>query len=290
MKWVNNVARPRPRNDGSIIFDGVMFDITRRKIDERNLLKAKNEADKANKAKSDFLANMSHELRTPLNAIIGMSEVMKTEALGPLTSDVYREYSGDINESGIHLLQIINDILDIAAIENNALVPEFSAVRPREVAESCLRLIRTRADDKNISLSMAASDPLPVLNSDERMMKQIILNLLSNAVKFTPEGGRVTLSIEADPRSGIVMSVEDDGIGIKEADIDAVMQPFGQVEGSQSRKYEGTGLGLPLVKAMVNVLGGTFALRSKFGVGTVAKVTWPCACEFREVADIGRVG
>lgn len=274
-RWVSSVARPRKREDGAVILDGVLFDITDRKRTEDDLKKAKEEADNANRAKSSFLANMSHELRTPLNAVIGMSEVMKTEVMGPLGSNKYVEYADAIHESGSHLLEIINDILDISAIENDALIPTEEPVDINDVVEACLRLISNRAEQKQIDLISNVSDGLEPVISDRRMMKQILLNLASNAIKFTPSGGTVTISAFMDDDGFTVMRVTDTGIGIRKADLARVMEPFTQVEDWEARSNEGSGLGLPLVVAMTKLHGGTFQLESEFGVGTTATVKLP---------------
>ena len=217
---------------------------------------------------------MSHELRTPLNAIIGFSELMRTEALGPLGVPQYLEYMNDINGSGQQLIQIINDILDMSKIEAGELTPiedEFDFAR---AADTSIRLVSDRAQKGEVTLLNSVSGDIPPLCADERMIKQILLNLLSNAVKFTPEGGMVELSADADTR-GFVFSVSDTGCGIPEDKMDIILQPFGQADMSLQRSYEGTGLGLPLVKAMTELHGGTLEILSREGHGTTATIRLP---------------
>lgn len=256
-------------------------DITVRRLAEEAREQARNEAEAANRAKTEFLANMSHELRTPLNAIIGFSELMRTEALGPLGSPQYLEYMNDINGSGQHLIQIINDILDMSKIEAGELSPQEEEFDFVNAADISVRLVADRAQKGEVTLLNCVPEDLPAICADERMIKQILLNLLSNAVKFTPEGGMVTLSAEADSM-GIAFSVADTGCGIPQDKMDVILQPFGQADMSLQRNYEGTGLGLPLVKAMAELHGGTLEILSREGKGTTATVRLPSS---RIVAD-----
>jgi signal transduction histidine kinase len=245
-----------------------------RQLAER-LAQARDVANAANKAKSDFLANMSHELRTPLNAIIGFSEIMNAELLGPLGTPEYKQYAGDIHESGAHLLSLINDILDLSKIEAGRmdLVEERMVVG--EVIEASVRIIRERAQAAELKLVCEIPDDLPNLFADERAIKQILLNLLSNAVKFTEAGGQVKIAACATPAGEIAFSVADSGVGMNAAEIKKALSPFGQVDSSLARKHEGTGLGLPLARSMTEVHGGTFAIESEKGVGTTVTITMP---------------
>ena len=220
---------------------------------------------------------MSHELRTPLNAIIGFSDMMCSEALGPLGSPQYLEYMKDINSSGQHLIQIINDILDMSKIEAGELTPIEDVFDFSRAAEMSVRLVADRAQKGEVTVLNTISADVAMVCADQRMIKQILLNLLSNAVKFTPEGGFVTLSAEADSL-GFVFSVADTGCGIPEDKLEIILQPFGQADMTLQRNYEGTGLGLPLVKAMAELHGGSLEIFSRNGAGTTATVRLPASC------------
>lgn len=249
-------------------------DITVRRMAEEAREEARKAAEAANRAKTEFLANMSHELRTPLNAIIGFSELMKTEALGPLGSPQYLEYMNDINGSGQHLIQIINDILDMSKIEAGELTPIEDVFDFNRAADMSIRLVADRAQKGDVTVINSVHADTPMICADERMIKQILLNLLSNAVKFTPEGGIVTLSAEANSL-GFEFSVADTGCGIPEDKMDVILQPFGQADMSLERNYEGTGLGLPLVKAMTELHGGELEIFSREGKGATVTVRLP---------------
>ncbi len=243
---------------------------------EEAMRAAKEHAEYASRSKSEFLANMSHELRTPLNAIIGFSELMARETFGSLGNDKYRDYARDINESGAHLLSLINDILDLAKIEARKLKLDEKPVDLGAAVSSCLRLVKERAKEHKVRLVNRVDPGLASLRADERAVKQIVLNLLSNAVKFTPEGGRITVEAGIDG-DALRLAVRDTGIGIAADDIPKIMEPFRQVDGSLARTYEGTGLGLPLVKSLVELHGGTLTLESEVGVGTVATARFPAS-------------
>ena len=232
-------------------------------------------AETANVAKSAFLANMSHELRTPLNAIIGFSDIMRLEALGPVGSPRYREYSNDINQAGQHLLYLINDILDISKIEaeKDELYEENLDIH--KVVESAVTLVRQQAEKNSIDLKQEIEKDLPLLSADDRKLKQILINLLTNAVKFTKPGGSVAINVWCRPENGFVFQIVDTGIGITPNDIPKAMALFGQVDGDLNRKYNGTGLGLPLTKALVELHGGTLDIQSEVGTGTTVSVRIP---------------
>jgi signal transduction histidine kinase len=238
------------------------------------LKSAKNASEDANRAKVEFLAKISHELRTPLNAIIGFSELMIRDVLGPLGNEQYRSYVGDIHSSGRHLLDIINDILDFAKAEAGQLLLYESDADVIQVIIGIERLMGPRARDAGITLSLHVPEELPLLWCDERKVKQMLLNLVTNAVKFTPAGG--TIDVEAGVAAdGFFLEVSDSGVGIPEHDLARVLEPFVQSDTTLSRRQEGTGLGLALVKAMIEIHGGTLKLDSELGKGTVVRLTFP---------------
>jgi signal transduction histidine kinase len=275
-KWTHAIARPKRLPDGAVLWDGIILDATRIARREHQLRAEKDQAELANRGKSEFIATMSHELRTPLNAIIGFSEIMEQELLGPLGSAMYKDYSRDILESGKHLLSIINDVLDISKIEAGKLQLNEDEVDLAVVVASVLRLVRERAEAAGVAISSKMDSALPAVRADERLLKQILSNLMSNAIKFTPKGGSAII-IARMVTNGIVLSVKDTGIGMTAEQIPRAMERFGQVDNSLSRRFEGTGLGLPLVKAFTELHGGTFAIESEFGVGTTAIVRLPAS-------------
>ncbi|MGE5203232.1 MAG: sensor histidine kinase [Acidobacteriota bacterium] len=234
-------------------------------------------AESASEAKSRFLANMSHELRTPLNAIIGFSEMMRTEALGPVGSPRYRAYADDINRSGMHLLGLINDLLDLSKIEAGKMELAEEMVEVPRLVGDCLLLVRDVARRGKVELVAELSPGLPLLYADERKLKQVLLNLLSNAVKFTPEGGRVAVTAEASGARGLAIAVADTGIGIAPEHLAVVLEPFGQVRHAQDDLPEphGTGLGLPLSKALAELHGGRLEIVSALGRGTTIRLCLP---------------
>ena len=258
--------------DGGILV--TYTDVTERTRVEADLLRARDEAELASRSKTEFLANMSHELRTPLNAVIGFSDVLSGELFGQLGDRRYREYACDIRESGLHLLKLINDVLDVAKIEHGNIEIADEVVDVGTVVDSCVRLVRERAAAAGVTLAVDLEPDLPTLHADGRRLKQILINLLSNAIKFTPAGGCVTVEAAAEER-GFRLSVADTGIGIAAEDLETALRPFGQVDTRLSRKYQGTGLGLPLAKAMAELHGGGIELASAPGRGTTATVWLP---------------
>ncbi len=236
---------------------------------------ARAQAEAASRSKSEFLATMSHELRTPLNAVIGFSQVMMSETLGPIGTPQYRAYAKDIFDSGTHLLEIINDILDLSKAEAGKLDLDEDWTDLSDVVHATFRLVGPRAERAGIQLAMAAPSELPSVWADERKLKQILLNLISNAVKFTLEGGRVDVMVSFDPRTGYVLTVEDSGIGIAAADLQRILEPFVQVENSLTRRHQGSGLGLPLAVKMTELHGGRLAITSDLGRGTRVRLTLP---------------
>ncbi len=253
----------------------IVRDITSRKAVERELRIAKEQAEVASRAKTSFLATVSHELRTPLNAIIGFSDVIRNQMLGPIGSERYRDYAQDIHDSGSHLLDIINDILDLSKLEAGKVVLNEEVFDANFVIRSAIHLMEGRIADGKLQLGMNLSSALPQLKADKRALKQVMINLLSNAVKFTPEGGSISVSSYEESSGGITICVEDTGIGIAPEDIPVAMQPFSQIDSSLSRKHPGTGLGLPLVKSLVELHQGNFRLDSAIGCGTKAYIRFP---------------
>jgi PAS domain S-box-containing protein len=256
-------------------FGGVMIDITERTQANRDLQKSENRAEMANRAKSEFLANMSHELRTPLNAIIGFSEIIKSGMLGQDSNGKNLEYASDIFESGQHLLDLINDILDISKIELGSEEPNDIEIMVPRLIDSIMVLMRERARVAKVHLQTNFHGELSFLRADERKLKQILINLLSNSIKFTHPGGQITLDVRCHLETGYEFVVSDSGIGIASEDIAKALQPFGQIDSNLNRKYTGTGLGLPLATELAEMHGGTLDISSKPGVGTTVTVRFP---------------
>lgn len=236
---------------------------------------ARRRAEEANLAKSRFLATMSHELRTPLNAILGFSEVLKDEILGTHSIDAYKDYSTDIHRSGHHLLNLINEILDLSRIEAGRYELKEEAVPLVATLEDCRHLLKLKAEQRGISIHENYETDMPRLWADERAIRQVILNLLTNAIKFTPNGGTVTLTAGWTAGGGQYLSVADTGPGIPDDEIATVLQTFGRGTLAQKNAEEGSGLGLPIVVKLVELHGGVFDLRSKPRQGTVAFVSFP---------------
>ncbi|HYM04705.1 MAG TPA: HAMP domain-containing sensor histidine kinase [Stellaceae bacterium] len=239
------------------------------------LAAASTAAQAASRSKSDFIANVSHELRTPLNAIIGFSEMIKGQVLGANSWPRYVEYASHIHGSGLHLLEIINDILDLSKIEAGHLELKDERIELGEVVRTSLILVTDRAEEAGVTIGASVPDPSPVIRGDERAIKQALLNLLSNAVKFTPIGGSIHVNVRRDPTGGIVVTVTDTGIGMSPADIPKAMQPFEQLGDVHTRSRPGTGLGLPIVRSLVEMHEGKFSLVSELGVGTSAEISFP---------------
>lgn len=236
---------------------------------------ARNEAESANHSKSEFLANMSHELRTPLNAIIGFSEVIGKESLGPINHDQYREYANDITDSGHHLLKLINDILDLSKIESGLSEINEESLDVFIMMRSAIKLVEQRATQRNVEIVSQIDEDCPQLRADERKIKQVLVNLLSNAAKFTDSGGRISVSATCNSETGHIITIADTGIGIAPEDIPKALSQFGQIDGTLSRTHDGTGLGLPLTKSLVESHEGSFELESTVGVGTTVTVRFP---------------
>lgn len=263
------------RTETPAVFFAVIADITERTLAVKAIKASMEEAEVANQAKTEFLANMSHELRTPLNAVLGFSEVIESESFGPIHNAKYREYAKNINESGLHLLALINDLLDVSKVEAGELELDEEKINLCEVFQASATLLEDRAKTGEVDVELATPPDCPTLYADNRKIKQILVNLLSNAIKFTPAGGRVTMTAHVDPASGLVIEITDTGIGIAPDDIQKALSPFGQIDSKLVSKYEGTGLGLPLTKSLVELHGGTLSLQSEIGAGTTVVVRFP---------------
>jgi signal transduction histidine kinase len=285
--------RRRAMPDGGVV--SLYSDITERKATEETMQEARAQAELANEAKSDFLANMSHELRTPLNAIIGFAEAISSELLGPVTDKRQLEYIKDIHSSGLLLLSIINDVLDMSKIEAGKLVlaPERVAVRP--VIGDAVRMVRERARSRKIDLVTTVPKSDISVWGDERAIKQITLNLLSNAVKFSHDGGRVDIRAGLDDAGDLVLEVEDSGIGMTEDEIGRALQPFGQAKAAMTKTHGGTGLGLPIARGLAEAHNGSLVVKSAPGRGTLVRIilpqqSRPLAVESAGTADSGDRG
>lgn len=252
------------------------LEVTKKELEAASsrLTAALEAADAANQAKSQFLATMSHELRTPLNAVIGFSEIMTTEAMGPLGSARYREYANDIHRSGAHLLALINDILDLSRLDAGQTDLREQDIDVTQLITATLRMMQGQAIAAGVLLNCQVEANFPAIHADERRVRQVLINLVSNAIKFTPSGGRVTVSAHRVGDS-VAISVADTGIGIASEDIPRALERFGQIDSSLSRKYEGVGLGLPLSKQLMELHSGCLEIESAPGAGTRVIMIFP---------------
>jgi signal transduction histidine kinase len=264
--------RGRPLDDGGFV--STYEDISERKRDEIALLQAKEEAEIASRTKSDFLANVSHELRTPLNGIIGFSEIIEEEIFGPFGNDRYKSYVSDIKVAGHHLLDLINDILDVAKIEAGALNIVSEPVSVAAVIGSSLKLLNRQAAEKSQVLNVEVAKNLPQLLGDRLRLSQVVINLLSNAIKFTPDEGEISINAKLE-NGDLLISVRDSGIGIAQHEIERIFQPFQQIGQIHTRNHEGSGLGLALVRSLVELHDGTAHIESELGVGTTVTIRFP---------------
>ena len=273
--WISESCREiRAANGALLYYEGTVEDITHRKHAEADLMAAREEAEQASQAKSLFLAKMSHELRTPLNAVLGFSEILSDELFGPLGDKRYKEFAQDIHGSGQHLLDIINDILDLTKVEAGQLQLDDQLIDLDDLLHTCERLMAKAAAGGDVQLVVESRAVGAVLRADPIRLKQILLNLLSNAVKFTPAGHRVEMVARRE-ENAFVIEVQDTGIGMTPEDVVKALQPFQQVDNSFSRRHEGTGLGLPLTKSLVELHGGTLTIQSTPSIGTTVAVRLP---------------
>ena len=253
------------------------LDTVRTKVENQSLQSGLAQAALANQAKTEFLANMSHEIRTPLNAIIGFSEMISGEVLGPVGTSRYRDYANDIYDSGQHLLRIINDVLDMSKIGAGKLELHEHIVDVAAAVQTSISLVTPRALSNGVTVTAELPENLPPLWADELRLKQILLNLLSNAVKFTRRPGSAMVGAAVRGDGGLAITVSDTGIGMTAAEIAIALEPFQQVDSDLARKYEGTGLGLPLTRALVELHGGRLEITSTPGQGTTVTVLFPAA-------------
>jgi PAS domain S-box-containing protein len=257
------------------------LDISDRKRLEATLLATKKEAERASQAKTLFLAQVSHELRTPLNAIIGFTEMMTQEIFGPLGAPQYHGYAGDVLKAARHLLSIITDMLDVTRLDAGALALEMVAVSPGEIVGEAARMVAPAAAAKRIQLRQFVESGLPKLHADARRLRQVLLNLIANAVKFTREGGNVGFGARR-AEGGLELYVEDSGIGMTPDEIELALMVFGRVREGYAKAQEGTGLGLPLAKALIERHGGRFVIESLQGKGTKIRALFPAECLVKE--------
>jgi PAS domain S-box-containing protein len=264
-----------PIGTGMPKFCAVLRDLTQWKRAEEDLLNAKRAAERASSAKSEFLAKISHEIRTPLNAIIGFSEVMTAEQFGPIGNDRYREYLKDIHGSGEHLVSLINDLLDLSKIEAGKLDMVFASVNLNQLVQQCVALMQPQANQRRIIIRSSLSQTLPAVEADARSVRQIVLNLLSNSIKFTGAGGQVIISTALTDRGDAVLRVRDTGAGMTDKEIETAMEPFRQLATSTRWGSGGTGLGLPLTKALAEANHASFTIKSAVDTGTLVEIAFP---------------
>jgi PAS domain S-box-containing protein len=273
--WISENARAVRDWSGALLcYEGTVEDVTEKIEQERALRAALRQAEIANKMKAAFLAAMSHELKTPLNAVLGFSEIIRDEVLGPVGHEGYREYAGDIHQSGARLLAVINDVLDVSRLEGGLLTIEAHNETARDVAERAIALARGLTQDRrNIEIDVPAD--VPPLHVDPRRISQALGNLLANALKFTPETGSVRLAVQMQSGGGVHLMVEDTGIGMAKETIEAALEPFSQLDGSLARRFEGAGLGLSISKALTELHGGHLSVKSAVGEGTTVTIALP---------------
>ena len=261
------------RLDQTVNQFGELLSVQEQRESEREA--ARRAAIEASRSKSEFLANMSHELRTPLNGILGFAEIMRMKLFGSLGNPKYEEYAADIHQCASHLLDLINDLLDIARIEQRKLTLDEQEIDLERVIRSSVAMVQERARANGHHIMEKKPERLPMVMADERKLRQVLLNLLANAIKFIPAGGLITLSVAMDAVHGLIFEITDTGIGIPPDQLAKALEPFGQVDSTLARRYEGSGLGLPLAKGLIELHGGLFQLESKVGVGTAVRFSLP---------------
>lgn len=276
--WISENARAVRDWSGELIcYEGTVEDVTEKFEQERTLRAALRQAEIANRMKAAFLAAMSHELKTPLNAVLGFSEIIRDQMLGPVGHDAYRDYAGDIHKSGTRLLAVINDVLDVTRLEGGLLTIEARPENVLDVAESAIKLARNITNDQR-AIDIQVEADVPSLLVDPRRLAQALGNLLANALKFTPENGAVRLCARLRTDGGVALVVEDSGIGMAPETIAAALEPFRQLDGTLSRRFEGAGLGLSIAKALAELHGGALKIQSAVGEGTSVTIALPAGC------------
>ncbi|VAV96741.1 hypothetical protein MNBD_ALPHA08-572, partial [hydrothermal vent metagenome] len=261
--------------DGTAAFCVVVRDITQWKKTEEDLRQSKDRAEKSNARKSMFLANISHELRTPLNAIMGFSEVMRSERFGEIENEKYLAYANDIHASGGYLLALINDLLDLSKVEAGKLELNFTSVNLLNVIDEAMHSLKEQASDQRVIMRKSASKNLPDVVADLRSMKQILLNLLSNAVKFSKKGDQVIISAAMQDNGELALTIKDTGRGMNSQALEQALEPFQRAEQTGDSDTQGTGLGLPLTKALVEANRARFTITSKPKKGTMVTIVFP---------------
>jgi cell cycle sensor histidine kinase DivJ len=290
--WIEMRCRPLEQTNSEGVPVGtrevvaVMRDVTDRKAQEQGLETARTDAERANAAKGRFIATMSHELRTPLNVIIGFSEMLMNEAEMRLDANKRSEYAELINQSGHHLLSVVNGILDMSKIDTGEFVLRPESFAPGPVVTGCSNLFALKLAKGELELKLDLPEDLPEIVADKRALKQVLINLVSNAIKFTDRGGYVKISARTEP-DHILLSVEDSGIGISAEDMPQIGNQFFQAHSSYDRPHDGTGLGLSIVKGLVALHGGELMVRSRPGEGTCVTVRLPIDCEAARSRDTG---
>lgn len=274
-RWIRGASLPTRLASGDTVWNGMLIDVTDEVAAKAAAVEAFERAEAASRTKSEFLAAVSHELRTPLNAVIGFAEVLQGELYGPLGDPRYRGHAGDILNGGRQLLDMVNGVLEFAQVEAGGLQLDETEISPRSLIEPCVRALIDKIGDRDLIVDSRIDPLLPRLVVDRMQMRRVLNHLLSNALKFTPDGGRVSIAAEAAADGGMLLVVTDTGIGIAPEDLRRAFEPFAQLDGALSRRYEGLGLGLPLARAIVEAHGGRLALDPAEGGGTRAWIRLP---------------